>query len=137
MLRYRFASPLVPLLREYDTSGTVDYDGNGDTVINYALTVDDRKKLVGGLIRTCMIMCAAGAREIHTGQLGVEPFVFCEDEEIRPDHPRFRRWIKEVEDFGLATKGNITLVSAHQLGTWYVEYLRKGRMLKKMFYILL
>ncbi|KAI7854046.1 hypothetical protein BDC45DRAFT_441373 [Circinella umbellata] len=117
MLRYRFASPLVPLLREYDTSGTVDYDENGDVIINYDLTTNDRKKLVGGLIRTCMIMCAAGAREIHTGQLGIEPFVFHENEEIRPDHPRFQKWIKQVEDFGLPTKGNITLVSAHQLGT--------------------
>ncbi|KAI9273076.1 hypothetical protein BDA99DRAFT_499962 [Phascolomyces articulosus] len=117
MLRYRFASPLVPLLREHDSVGTVNYDENGDVSINYDLTTSDRKKLVGGLVRTCLIMCAAGAREIHTGQLGVEPFVFREHEEIRVDNRRFQRWINRVEEFGLPTKGNITLVSAHQLGT--------------------
>ncbi|KAI9496132.1 hypothetical protein BDB00DRAFT_758945 [Zychaea mexicana] len=117
MLRYRFASPLVPLLRDYDSAGTINYDADGDVVINYNLTSDDRKKLVGGMVRTAMIMCAAGAREIHTGQLGMEPFVFREDEEIRVDNPRFQRWKSQIESYGLPTKGNITLVSAHQLGT--------------------
>ncbi|KAI8139415.1 hypothetical protein BJV82DRAFT_582068 [Fennellomyces sp. T-0311] len=117
MLKYRFASPLVPLLREYDSAGTVDYDENGNVVLNYDLTSNDRKKLVGGMVRTLMIMCAAGAREIHTPQLGVEPFVFREDEEIRVDNSRFQHWLKHVEHVGLPTKDTLTLVSAHQLGT--------------------
>ena len=119
MLKYRFASPLVPLVREFDTAGTVSYDENGNVVLDYELTINDRKKLVGGMVRTVMIMCAAGAREIHTPQLGVEPFVFREDEEIRVDNPRFQAWLHHIEQVGLPTKSTLSLVSAHQLGTWY------------------
>ena len=118
ILNYRHFAPLVVLARDKNSVGTVKYGEKGDIIYNYDLSKDDRRTLETGVDHAVMILAAAGAREIHTIQLGVDPFIFEKDEEIRSDSPRFQQWRSKVAKYGLPDNGLNLFGSAHQMGSW-------------------
>ena len=109
---------MVVLARDKNSVGTVQYNEKGEIIFNYELSKEDRHSLEVGLDRAVTILAAAGAREIHTVQLGVDPFIFKKDEEIRSDHPRFEAWKAKVARYGLPNHGVNSFGSAHQMGSW-------------------
>ncbi|KAI8149011.1 hypothetical protein BJV82DRAFT_590367 [Fennellomyces sp. T-0311] len=117
MLKYRYAAPLVVICRDKDSVGYVKYNDEGEVIFDYSLSRGDRRSLVAGIYRSVTIMAAAGAREIYTAQIGIEPFVFNKDEEIRADNPRFIAWREKVVKYGLPDSGVNAFGSAHQMGS--------------------
>lgn len=116
MLKYRRCAPLLILSRDKDSKGVVRYDDKDNLIIDFALSQHDRHSLIQGILRTLKILCAAGARELHTGQFGVLPFKFKPDEESSIDNPRFVKWLERVEKYGLPQDG-AGVFCAHQMGT--------------------
>ncbi|KAI8149186.1 hypothetical protein BJV82DRAFT_590952 [Fennellomyces sp. T-0311] len=116
MLRYRKCAPILILSRDKDSKGVVREDNNGNLVVDYDLSTHDRESILTGIIRSLKILAAAGARELHTGQYGVDPFVFRQDEESRVDNPRFEEWLEAVRKYGLPTNG-AGIFCAHQMGS--------------------
>lgn len=116
MLRYRRCAPILILSRDKDSKGVVRYDNKDNLIVDYNLSSHDRRSLLAGIDRSLKVLCAAGARELHTGQFGVEPFVFGPDEESRVDNPRFIAWLQEVQKYGLPQDG-AGVYCAHQMGT--------------------
>ncbi|KAG2219589.1 hypothetical protein INT45_004840 [Circinella minor] len=117
ILNYRHFSPLVILARDKNSVGSVQYNEKGEITFHYELSKEDRHALEAGLVRAVTILAAAGAREIHTVQLGVDPFIFKKEEDIRSDHPRFEAWKSKVAKYGLPNHGVNTFGSAHQMGS--------------------
>ncbi|KAI7888795.1 uncharacterized protein EV154DRAFT_516488 [Mucor mucedo] len=116
MMRYDRCSPILVLSRDKDSTGVVRYDENDNCVVDYALSNRDRESLMDGIERSLNILAAAGAREIHTGQFGVEPFNFKEDEPSRADNPRFIQWKASVIKYGFPHEG-AGVFCAHQMGS--------------------
>lgn len=116
MLKYRRCAPLLILSRDKDSKGAVRYDDKGNVIVDFVLSQHDRQSLLQGILRTLKILCAAGARELHTGQYGVDPFKFKADEESSINNPRFVKWLKRVEKYGLPQDG-AGVFCAHQMGT--------------------
>ncbi|KAI9491775.1 hypothetical protein BDB00DRAFT_977784 [Zychaea mexicana] len=117
MLNYRHFMPLVLISRDKDSVGTVKYNDQGHIAFDYTLSKGDRRSLEAALDRAVMILAAAGARQVHTCQRGVGPFVFAQDEEIRADLPRFQAWRHKVAKYGLPENGVNLYGSAHQMGS--------------------
>ncbi|KAI8089029.1 uncharacterized protein BX664DRAFT_331992 [Halteromyces radiatus] len=116
MLRWRYSTSLLTVVREKDSYGKVFYDGvhHDQVKVNYKMSKHDRRSTVAGIVASANILVAAGAREIRTMQHVVPPFIFAEDEEVSPDHPRFIRWLKEQ----VIPAGAPAIVSnPHQMGT--------------------
>ncbi|KAI7857190.1 hypothetical protein BDC45DRAFT_459575 [Circinella umbellata] len=116
MARYRKCAPLLILSRDKNSKGVVRTDNNGNMVVDYALSSHDRNSILVGIIRSLQILCASGARELHTGQFGVDPFIFNKGEESRVDNPRFEEWLKKVRKYGLPQDG-AGIFCAHQMGS--------------------
>lgn len=108
---------MLILSRDKDSKGVVRSDDKGNMVIDFDLSTHDRNSLLQGIVRTLHILTAAGARELHTGQFGVEPFYFEKNEESSVDNPRFKAWIDQVVKYGLPKDG-AGIFCAHQMGTW-------------------
>jgi hypothetical protein len=117
MMRYDHCTPILILTRDKDSTGVVRYDDKRNFVVDWSLSSHDRQSMLVGIERSCNILAAAGAREIHTGQYGVEPFYFEKDEEPSADHPRFLEWKESVRRYGLPQDGS-GVFCAHQMGTW-------------------
>ena len=118
VLKHRYIVPIMAYMCENDSSGSVLSSDNGEVTFTYTLTQSDRERFVQGLDHTIQIMCGAGAREIHTVQTGIEPFVFGKDEEIRCDNPRFVSWREQVVQFGLPDHGVSVHYAPHPMGSW-------------------
>ncbi|KAI9492683.1 hypothetical protein BDB00DRAFT_420634 [Zychaea mexicana] len=116
MLRYRKCAPMLILSRDKDSKGVVRSDANGNMVVDFELSNHDRQSILEGIERSLKILCAAGARELHTGQFGVDPFAFQAGEESRVDNPRFVEWLDKVRKYGLPQDG-AGIFCAHQMGT--------------------
>ncbi|KAI8883540.1 long-chain fatty alcohol dehydrogenase [Backusella circina FSU 941] len=116
MMRYDHCAPILILTRDKDSTGVVRYDDKQNFVVDWNLSSHDRQSMLAGIERSCNILAAAGAREIHTGQFGVEPFYFEQGEEPRADHPRFLAWKEGVRKYGLPQDGS-GVFCAHQMGT--------------------
>ncbi|KAF7731947.1 hypothetical protein EC973_007778 [Apophysomyces ossiformis] len=116
MLKYNHASCICVIARDKDSISSVKYTKAGNREIYLKLSNHDQKSLLTGLERAIKIMCAAGAREIHTGQYGVDPFVFKVDEVPSIDNPRFIQWLKEVHKYGIPLHG-AGIFGAHQMGS--------------------
>ncbi|OBZ84131.1 Long-chain-alcohol oxidase FAO2 [Choanephora cucurbitarum] len=116
MLRYSHFAPLLILARDKDSEGVVRYDDKDNSIVDYNLSKRDRRSLTVGIERSANILVAAGAREIYTGQFGIEPFVFREDEESRIDNERFVAWKQAVIRYGFPFEGG-ALFGAHQMGS--------------------
>ncbi|ORZ08629.1 hypothetical protein BCR42DRAFT_455391 [Absidia repens] len=116
MLRYRHCSPILALSRDKDTNSAVRYDQHGNLAIDYNISTHDRQSILGGILRSVDILVAAGAREVHTCQNAMEPFIFESHEEIRVDNPRYVEWKNGVTKLGVPSFG-IGIFAAHQMGT--------------------
>lgn len=116
MMRYRKCCPLLILSRDKDSKGVVRSDDKGNMVVDFDLSAHDRNSILQGIVRTLHILAAAGARELHTGQFGVEPFLFEKNEEPSVDNHRFKAWIEQVVKYGLPKDG-AGIFCAHQMGT--------------------
>lgn len=116
MMRYDRCSPILILSRDKDSTGVVRYDENNNCAVDFNLSNRDRESIMDGIERSLNILVAAGAREVHTGQFGVEPFLFNEGEVSRTDNPRFIEWKGQVTMHGLPKDGS-GIFCAHQMGT--------------------
>ncbi|KAI8139044.1 GMC oxidoreductase-domain-containing protein [Fennellomyces sp. T-0311] len=116
-LKYKYFSPFIILPSEKESTGYVSTNDKGEVSFDYNLVQSDRDRIIEAIDNTVQIACAAGAREIYTIQIGVDPFVFAKDEEIRPDHPRFVKWRQQIRQYGLPDTGVSTILSAHPQGT--------------------
>ncbi|KAI8139042.1 GMC oxidoreductase-domain-containing protein [Fennellomyces sp. T-0311] len=116
-LKLRHVVPLLVFMCENDSSGTVTSKPDGEVSFTYTLSQRDRKRLERGLDDNIQILCAAGAREIHTVQTGIDPFVFGKDEEIRTDNTRFVAWREKVLAYGLPENGISTHFAPHPMGS--------------------
>ncbi|KAI8388548.1 uncharacterized protein BYT42DRAFT_611581 [Radiomyces spectabilis] len=116
MMRYRQCAPILILARDKDSTGAVRYDEHNNLIVDFALSTHDRQSILAGIDRSLLVLVAAGARELHTGQFGVEPFKFEPDEESRVDNPRFMQWRQKVLKYGLPQDG-AGVFCAHQMGT--------------------
>lgn len=116
MLRYRRCAPMLILSRDKDSKGVVRYDKDNNMIVDFRLSTHDRRSLMEGIIRSLRVLAAAGAREVHTGQYGVDGFKFNKGEESRADNPRFEEWLKQVSRYGLPQDG-AGVFAAHQMGS--------------------
>ncbi|KAI9478620.1 MAG: hypothetical protein EXX96DRAFT_253826 [Benjaminiella poitrasii] len=116
MMRYDQCAPILILTRDKDSVGSVRYDDKENVVVDFALSSRDRQSLLAGIDRSLNILVAAGARELHTGQFGVDPFVFEKGEESRIDNPRFIAWKQKVMKYGFPQDG-AGVFCAHQMGS--------------------
>lgn len=116
MMRYDRCSPILILTRDKDSTGVVRYDDKDNCVVDFNLSTRDRESLMDGIERSLNILVAAGARELHTGQFGVEPFLFNEGEESRTDNARFTDWKTKVIKYGFPQEG-AGVFCAHQMGS--------------------
>ncbi|KAI9252540.1 GMC oxidoreductase-domain-containing protein [Helicostylum pulchrum] len=116
MMRYDSCTPILILSRDKDSTATVRYDESDNYVIDFNLSSRDKMSLMDGIERSLNILVAAGAREVQTGQFGVEPFVFNGDEKSRVDNPRFIKWKAEVLGYGLPQDG-AGIFCAHQMSS--------------------
>ncbi|KAI9245845.1 hypothetical protein BDA99DRAFT_527610 [Phascolomyces articulosus] len=116
MARYRKCAPMLILSRDKDSKGAIRDDANGNMVVDFALSNHDRHSILVGMIRSLQILCAAGARELHTGQFGVDPFYFEKNEESSVNNPRFEEWLEKVRKYGLPQDG-AGIFCAHQMGS--------------------
>ncbi|KAI8060184.1 hypothetical protein BC940DRAFT_337793 [Gongronella butleri] len=126
MAKYRYTVPLLTVSRDKDSAGSVFYEGDGDlngpvlhpdkgyrVRINYQMSKHDMHSVVLGIVASCNILVAAGAREVRTMQNNVPPFEFSDDEQIYVDNPRFKAWLDMVERAGPPTISS----TPHQMGT--------------------
>lgn len=116
MMRYNRCTPILVLTRDKDSPATVRYDEKDNYIVDFSLSNHDTQSLLTGIERALNVLVAGGAREVLTGQLGMEPFVFREDEESRVDNPRFIEWKSEVLKYGLPQHGS-AIFCAHQMGS--------------------
>ncbi|KAL7315627.1 hypothetical protein PS15m_004820 [Mucor circinelloides] len=116
MMRYDRCAPILILSRDKDSTGVVRYDDKDNAIVDFNLSSRDRKSLLAGIDRSLNILVAAGAREVHTGQFGVDPFIFRDSEESRIDNPRFAAWKQQVIKYGFPQEG-AGVFCAHQMGS--------------------
>ncbi|KAI8985871.1 hypothetical protein BDB01DRAFT_896260 [Pilobolus umbonatus] len=116
MLSYESAVPIIILCRDRDSKGSVHYDDEQNQIVEYALSKHDRQSILAGIVASLNVLVAAGARELQTGQFGVDPFVFSPNEESRIDNPKFIAWREKVIKYGLPDEG-LPIFCAHQMGT--------------------
>lgn len=116
MMRYDRCAPILILSRDKDSTGVVRYDDKDNAIVDFNLSSRDRKSLLAGIDRSLNILVAAGAREVHTGQFGVDPFIFKDSEESRVDNPRFVAWKQQVIKYGFPQEG-AGVFCAHQMGS--------------------
>ncbi|KAI7900781.1 uncharacterized protein BX663DRAFT_516491 [Cokeromyces recurvatus] len=116
MMRYDRCAPILILARDKDSVGVVRYDEKENVIVDYTLSNRDRQSLLVGIDYSLNILVAAGARELHTGQFGVDPFVFEKGEESRIDHPRYIAWKQKVMAYGFPQDG-AGVFCAHQMGS--------------------
>ncbi|KAI9032907.1 hypothetical protein CLU79DRAFT_784828 [Phycomyces nitens] len=116
MLRRRQTSSILVMIRDKNSKGSVGYDEAGRIDVSFKLSKNDRRSLVKGIEGAAMVLCGAGAREIHTGLLGVKPFVFEPKETVDVSNLRFKQWTKDLRTNGFPDNGG-GIVSAHQMGT--------------------
>ncbi|KAI8068187.1 uncharacterized protein B0P05DRAFT_552208 [Gilbertella persicaria] len=116
MMRYAHMAPLLILARDKDSAGSVRYDDKENAAVDYVLSKHDRRSLLAGIERSLNILVAAGAREVYTGQFGVEPFKFLPDEVSRIDNERFLAWKQTVLKYGFPHEG-ASVFGAHQMGS--------------------
>lgn len=116
MMRYDRCAPILILSRDKDSTGVVRYDDKDNVIVDFNLSSRDRKSLIAGIERSLNILVAAGAREVLTGQFGVDPFVFEDSEESRVDNPRFIAWKQQVIKYGFPQEG-AGVFCAHQMGS--------------------
>ncbi|OBZ87132.1 Long-chain-alcohol oxidase FAO4A [Choanephora cucurbitarum] len=114
MLRHQHVLSLINVVRDQDSEGTVLPGSN--PAFEFKLGKGDEQRLITCLERNMKVMAAAGARELHTMQPNIEPFIFEADEESRIDNPRFKKWIEALKKAGI-TPISAGLVSVHQLGS--------------------
>ncbi|CAO3644663.1 unnamed protein product [Mucor hiemalis] len=116
MMRYDRCAPILILSRDKDSNTVVRYDDKDNCIVDFQLSSRDRQSLLAGIERSLNILVAAGARELHTGQFGVEPFKFEKDEESRIDNPRFIAYKQAVAKYGFPQDG-AGVFCAHQMGS--------------------
>jgi choline dehydrogenase-like flavoprotein len=116
MMKYDRCTPILILARDKDSTGVVRYDDKENVIVDFTLSNRDRQSIMAGVERALSILVAAGAREVHTGQFGVEPFHFKDNEESRVDNPRFVAWKQQVINYGFPKDG-AGVFCAHQMGT--------------------
>jgi hypothetical protein len=92
MMKYGRCTPILILVRYKDSTGVVRYDDKENVIVDFTLSNRDRLSIMAGVERSLSILVAAGAREVHTGQFGIEPFNSKDNEESRVDNPRFVAW---------------------------------------------
>jgi choline dehydrogenase-like flavoprotein len=129
MMRYHRCAPILILSRDKDSTGVVRYDNQENVVVDWQLSTHDRLSLMAGIERSLNILVAAGARELHTGQFGVEPFVFEQGEESRVDNQRFIAWKQQVIKYGFPQDG-AGVFCAHQMGTNRMGISQKNSVVK-------
>ncbi|KAI8139039.1 hypothetical protein BJV82DRAFT_628021 [Fennellomyces sp. T-0311] len=117
VLKHRYILPVMVIMSEKESSGHVISKPNGEVTFNYSISKVDGDSLQQSLDDAIQILCAAGAREIHTAQLGINPFVFSKDEEIRNDNSRFTSWREEVKQYGLPGHGVTGNYGPHPMST--------------------
>jgi choline dehydrogenase-like flavoprotein len=116
MMKYDHAAPILILSRDKNSDCTVRYNEQEDYIVDFKISNHDRQSIMAGIERSLMVLVAAGAREVHTGQFGVDPFVFNEDEESRIDNPRFLEWKEQVIRNGFPQDG-AGIFCAHQMSS--------------------
>ncbi|KAI8890250.1 hypothetical protein K501DRAFT_266167 [Backusella circina FSU 941] len=116
MARYDTCSPILILSRDKDSNCSVRYNEHNDFIIDFELSPHDRQSIMAGIKRSLFVLAAAGARELHTGQFSVEPFVFNGDEESSVENTRFLEWIDQVEKTGLSRE-KAGFFGAHQMSS--------------------
>ncbi|KAG1472676.1 hypothetical protein G6F56_001399 [Rhizopus delemar] len=116
MLRYDYCAPLLILTRDKDSKGSVEYDEKDNVMVRYELSDRDRRSVSEGILRALDILVAVGARELHSGQLGIKPFKFESNQESRIDDRKYIDWKIRVKEYGLMCD-NSTMLTAHQMGS--------------------
>ncbi|KAI9249987.1 GMC oxidoreductase-domain-containing protein [Sporodiniella umbellata] len=114
MLRYDYCAPLITLTRDKDSIGSVTYDADQNIVVDYALSEKDERSIAQGILSGLDILVAAGARELSSGQYGIDPFCFKHHPRI--DDPDYLQWKARVKAYGFS--GNeVPLLTAHQMSS--------------------
>lgn len=116
MMKYDRCTPILVLTRDKDSTGVVRYDDKENYIVDFTLSNRDRQSLMAGIEKSLNILVAAGAREVSTGQFGVDPFHFKDNEESRIDNPRYVEWMQQVRRYGFPKDG-AGVFCAHQMGT--------------------
>ncbi|KAG1099107.1 hypothetical protein G6F42_017884 [Rhizopus arrhizus] len=94
MLRYRNAVITFAMMRDKDSTCSVQYDPYGKLDISLDISKHDADNLVQGIVEMAKIHVAAGARQIHVSQHSIDSFEFKANEASCVDNPRFLEWIK-------------------------------------------
>jgi choline dehydrogenase-like flavoprotein len=94
--------------------GTVTIDRDGEPVLDYVVSVYDRKHLMHGLSKAARAHFAAGARSINT--LHSKRTHIDRPEEGTVSEQQFREYARQVERHGMGPN-RIMMFTAHQMGT--------------------
>ncbi|RKO87413.1 GMC oxidoreductase-domain-containing protein, partial [Blyttiomyces helicus] len=106
--------PMLVLVRDYDSVGTVKLDPQGDSEISWALSKRDARSIAAGLEASIDALIIAGATEIITCQQTVPAFKVVDPSRADPfSCPAYKRYVASV----LAAAPVTSIFSAHQMGT--------------------
>ncbi|KAJ8607844.1 hypothetical protein MRB53_040037 [Persea americana] len=92
---------------------------SGRTKIQYTPSQHDKKHIYEGIVELAQINYVQGAREIHVGVPGIEPFVrspISDPATSSINDPEFNEWIDGFRKHGF-TSPDTSFASAHQMGT--------------------
>ncbi|KAI8139045.1 GMC oxidoreductase-domain-containing protein [Fennellomyces sp. T-0311] len=117
VLKYRYFMPLITLTSDRESSGYVTTDKCGQVTFDYTLHRSDHERILKAVDSAIQVLCSVGAREIHTMQLGINPFIFYKDEEANINNPRLKQWRARVRQHGLTGDGVTTYLSAHPMSS--------------------
>ncbi|KAI9106080.1 hypothetical protein DFS34DRAFT_45328 [Phlyctochytrium arcticum] len=118
MSLYDRVVPVVVITRDSDaTKGSVALEPHGEGRVDYSVAYKDQVTVADGVILGIKAMIAAGATEVFTNQIGVEPFVVDPlDASNTLSSPRFQKYLKQVRAYGFPPTW-VPMFSAHQMGT--------------------
>lgn len=108
----------ISLTRDRDPGRVYPDPVDGKLRIEYTPSTFDRKHMLEGMIGSAKIAYISGAKEIHTSNTEIPPFVRTKDADAEEgiNNAEFQEWIKAFRRKGLQPE-KTTFASAHQMGT--------------------
>jgi len=115
-LKYPHAASYIALSRDRDSGYVFPDPVTGKPKVQYNPSSFDRESILGGVIKLCDTLLAAGADEITSAHYNVPSFRPNKESTLGIHDPAYQAWIKKIKAAGIFP-GRVSLGSAHQMGT--------------------
>ncbi|KAI9764906.1 MAG: hypothetical protein M1840_007931 [Geoglossum simile] len=115
IIKYKHMNGFVALVRDRDSGVVYPDPVTGTPRITYTVSEFDRGHAWEGACELAKVVFKSGAREVHLGTDGVEPFVRPGDGE--DDEEAFRTWLSALHNKSPHPRYSLSFATAHQMGT--------------------